>query len=223
MEVKPTKTVRFSQVVESAGNPVPVTLWTAPEDNPDFTKAMDERRVLTVIQRSVGAKADYGLVGFFKEPLATYLVFPKELLYPSGTKVVGIKYEQLAEPKPSGPLHQPKKDRPTGMRRPEKTRPLPAPQKKENNQRAIRELVASKPPPEEVRAEPVKPPPPPPRLNRFSVEVEIQTRKVVSIEMEARSATEAARLAKQRASELHPSLADARVTRRVARPRLISK
>ena len=111
MEIKPLKTVRFTQLVETAGKPVAVTLWTAPKDDPDFSKAMREERVLTVIQRNVGAKADYGLVGFFEQPLATYLVFPKRLPYPPETKVVGIKYDQLAEPQPSGPLHKPKPEK----------------------------------------------------------------------------------------------------------------
>jgi len=101
MEIKPKKTVRFTQVVEAAGRPVPVTLWTEPEKDKAFSKAMREHRVLTVIQRNAGSKTDYGLVGFFKEPLATYMVFPKKLAYPAETKVVGIKYDQLAESKPA--------------------------------------------------------------------------------------------------------------------------
>src|SRR5688572_32734665 len=115
MQIKPLKTVRFTQLIERAGKPVSVTLWTAPEDDRNFSKAMHEERVLTVIQRNVGPKADYGLVGFFKQPLATYLVFPKKLPYEPETKVVGIKYEQLAEAKPRGPLHKPKPEGPPGV------------------------------------------------------------------------------------------------------------
>src|SRR6185436_9594835 len=108
MDIKPLKTVRFTKLVEEPGEPVPVTLWTEPEEDRDFAKAMREGRVLTVVQRNVGARADYGLVGFFKEPLAMYLLFPKKLAHPEETKVIGIKYEQLAETKPKGPLHKPK-------------------------------------------------------------------------------------------------------------------
>src|SRR4051812_28828776 len=107
MDIKLKKTVRFTQLIESAGHPVPVTLWTKPEQDRNFSKAMKENRVLTVLQRSAGGKTDYGLVGFFQEPLATYLVFPRSLEYPIESKIVGIKYEQLAQAEPSRPLHKP--------------------------------------------------------------------------------------------------------------------
>jgi len=62
MDIKPLKTVRFTKLVEESGEPVPVTLWTEPEEDRDFAKAMREGRVLTVVQRNVGARADYGVV-----------------------------------------------------------------------------------------------------------------------------------------------------------------
>ena len=190
MDTKPTKTVRFTQLIEAAGRPEPVTLWTAPENDPEFSKAMRENRVLTIVQQNVGAKADYGLVGFRQEPLASYLVFPKKLAYPAETKVIGIKYGELAEPKPRGPIHKvvPKPAR------------APAPPK-----------VKSVPEPEPPRAkEPAPPapppPPPPPKVFRFGAVLEIVSRQTVPLEVEATSASEAARLLQAKANEIAPSL-----------------
>jgi hypothetical protein len=214
MEIKPRKTVRFTQLVKSSGHPVPVTLWTAPEDDRDFSKAIKGQRVLTVIQRTVGAKADYGLVGFFKEPLATYLVFPKKLEDPAETKVVGIKYEQLAEAKPKGPVHKPKEPPPGVKMRAQVQKHSDAPK-------------PSEPIPETARAPhrvaPPKPKPPPepvlPRLHRFHADVEITFRQVVPVEVEASSATEAARLVRKKMEAIQPTLEDAKIKRRASKAR----
>src|SRR5262249_18571187 len=104
VKVNEIKTVRFAKLVEESGRPELVTLWTAPEENREFMKAAKENRVVTVIHHNVGSKTDYGLVGFVKQLLANFLVFPKPLGYAAETKIVGIKYDQIAESAPKGPL-----------------------------------------------------------------------------------------------------------------------
>ena len=214
MKIKPLKTVRFTQLVKSSGHPVPVTLWTAPEEDRDFFKALKEERVLTVIQRTVGAKADYGLVGFFKEPLATYLVFPKKLEYPAETKVVGIKYEQLAEAKPKDRVHQSKEPLPGVKMReqvhsdvPKSSEPIPQPA----------------PAPRPVEPRRAKPPRAAvlPRLHRFRAEVEISFRQVVPVEVEARSATEATRLVRKKMEAIQPTWEEAKIKRRASQARKV--
>ena len=72
-------------------------------------KAAKENRVVTVVQHNVGTKKDYGIVGFVKKKNASFLIFPQPISYASGTKVIGIKYDRIAEEKPAGPLHRPRK------------------------------------------------------------------------------------------------------------------
>lgn len=106
MEPLPKKTVRFAQLISDSGRPEIVTLWAPPETNRDFMKAVKENRVLTLIQRNVGSKTDYGLIGFFKEQQVSYLVFPKRLAHAHETKVIGIKYEELGESGAARPVRE---------------------------------------------------------------------------------------------------------------------
>jgi len=94
------KEVRFSQLVEVSGKPETLALWTDPKKNLSFVKAMKENRVLTVIQKPVGNKKDFGQVGFHPQPYASYLVFPKRLAVKPDTHVVGLKYDLIVEPIP---------------------------------------------------------------------------------------------------------------------------
>ncbi len=217
MEIKPKKAVRFIQIIQSAGRPVPVTLWTAPEKDPEFSKARREARVLTVIHRKKGAKADFGLVGFFKEALATYLVFPRRVPYPVETKVIGIKYDQLGEAKPVGPLHR------------AVTRPV---RQMVESKRKNRDGMAAGPDTEggeiatavnssrrdaekgrrDARAAPEK-------LIRFRADVELVAKQVVRVEAEARSGAEAERLLKKKGAEVQLNLETAKIGRRVGKPR----
>jgi hypothetical protein len=103
----PAKTARFAQLVKEAGEPELVTLWTAPEANAEFMRAVEQNRVATVIQRNVGVKKDFGLIGFFSRPHAAFLVFPKALPYPPETRITGIHYEKISAAEPKGPLHRP--------------------------------------------------------------------------------------------------------------------
>jgi hypothetical protein len=217
MEIKPLRTVRFTKLVEESGKPIPITLWTEPEEDREFAKAMHEARVLTVVQRNSGAKADYGVIGFFKEPLATYLVFPKKLQHPPETKVVGIKYEQLAEAKPKGPLHNPKPQAHPGI-------PVREAAARRNDRpaqrRPLKNPLEHRPPPGRPQPEAPKPVAAP-RLYRFTANVEITLRQVLPVEVEAGTAKEAARLVKEKMAQLQPDLGSATLKRRASAPKKV--
>src|SRR5258705_13240321 len=109
--------VRFTALVEQAGKPEQVTLWRDPKQDPDFRKAINENRVLTVHQENVGTKKDFGVVGYEPGVLGSYLVFPKRLGQVEGQRIVGIKYDLLAPTKSKGktvriPLPQKKPEKP---------------------------------------------------------------------------------------------------------------
>ena len=71
------KECRFNELVKESGHPEVVTLWTKPQQDPGFMRAVRENRVLTVVHQR--PKKDYGLIGFQLQPLAAYLVFPRPL------------------------------------------------------------------------------------------------------------------------------------------------
>jgi len=93
------KECRFNELVKNSGHPEVVTLWTKPQKDPGFMRAVKENRVLTVIHQRLGSKKDYGLIGFQLQPQAAYLVFPKPLPPLTDARVIGIHYELLAERK----------------------------------------------------------------------------------------------------------------------------
>jgi hypothetical protein len=61
----PTKQIRFVALVKSCGKPEAVTLWTKPEENPAFMKAVRSNRVLTVTPKRVGSHSNAGEIGFY--------------------------------------------------------------------------------------------------------------------------------------------------------------
>jgi hypothetical protein len=91
-------TMRFRDLVKSAGTPEPKSLWTDPKNDRDFMRAVKQNRVLTVVQES--KKKDFGELGFHQREGSLYFVFPKPLPAEQG-KVIGIKYElaETTEPK----------------------------------------------------------------------------------------------------------------------------
>ena len=107
--VKKLKTARFRDLVQTSGQPVIATLWTAPEEDAAFMKAVSENRVMTISQANVGTRKDFGVIGFHPRKTASYVVFPRRLKRPADTRVVGIRYEEFAEPELSGPAYAPKK------------------------------------------------------------------------------------------------------------------
>ena len=140
-----TETVRFSRVVEEAGQPETYTLWLPPDQDKVFAKLLRQNRVMTVHQETTGSKADYGTVGYTEGRHQSLLIFPKTLKSFAGQRIIGIKYNELQrgasaasvvasavpsrwaaqtpkrkEKKPSRPKSDPKKTSP-----PEKPAPPP--------------------------------------------------------------------------------------------------
>lgn len=91
------KEIRFVELVKKSGTPETLTLWTKPQDNPFLMKAVRENRVLTVKHRPTDKHKDSGQIGFHQEPSSLYLVFTKPLPKSSDARVIGIKYDLLAE------------------------------------------------------------------------------------------------------------------------------
>ena len=90
-----TETVRFSRVVEEAGQPEAYTLWAPPDQDKVFTKLLRQNRVMTVHQETAGSKADYGTVGYTEDRHRSLLVFPRSLKRFAGQRIIGIKYDEL--------------------------------------------------------------------------------------------------------------------------------
>jgi len=99
------KQVRFMQLIKSFGRPYPATLWAGnPDKDPEFKKAISENRILTVHTVNVGTKKDAAEIGFVKEGNPTYLIFPKPISMVQGTKVIGLKFDQLENPPVKDPV-----------------------------------------------------------------------------------------------------------------------
>ncbi len=150
-------TVRFSQVVEKAGQPEAYTLWVKPEQDKVFTSLLRQNRVMTVHQETVGSKADYGSVGYVEDRQRSLLVFPKSLKRFEGKRIIGIKYDELKEATSAAP--EPAK---------KVTRTKTSPKKKAP--RATKPTPTSKPPKPKPKPTPKtkkKPEPPPPPPNQI--------------------------------------------------------
>jgi hypothetical protein len=91
------KQIRFSELVKKCGKPETVTLWTKPENNPPFIKAVRQNRVLTLVLKPHGNHPDFGEISFHQKPNALYLVFPRSLPKSVGARVIGIKYDLIEE------------------------------------------------------------------------------------------------------------------------------
>jgi hypothetical protein len=95
-----TKTARFTAVVQKSGHPQTIVLWQDPKKDPGFQSALEQDRIMTVVREPKGK--EYGVAGFKRSKAATYLLFPKKLNAFDGKRIVGIKYEQLAQASPIG-------------------------------------------------------------------------------------------------------------------------
>ena len=118
------KTVRFSKVVEKSGRPEVYLLMS--ETDPDFRKALDAGKIISLSREAHGAGTEYGIVGCDKKSHGQLLIFPRSLKAFAGSKVVGIKYDLLAEDS-GGRDEKPsrKKELKKPKERPSK-RPMPA-------------------------------------------------------------------------------------------------
>jgi len=102
------KTVRFSDVLNQAGEPDVHLLWIDPDKDKGLQKAIREHRVMTLHQFQ-GGKSDYAVVGFEKGVPGQVLIFPKSLKPFEDRKVIAIKYELLKESSVVQPQPPPKK------------------------------------------------------------------------------------------------------------------
>src|SRR3954465_935496 len=91
------KTVRFSKLVEEFGKPALYLPLADPSKDSKFQHAVRENRVLTIKQDPTSKQKDFGTVGFLAEKFVTYLIFPKSLERFANARVVGIKYDELAD------------------------------------------------------------------------------------------------------------------------------
>src|SRR5690348_3091333 len=99
-------TIRFRDLIKSAGTPEIKSLWTDPDRDRNFKRAAKEGRVLTVVQEPRSKKKDFGEIGFRQQPHAAYLIFPKKLPASDSDKVVGIKYDLVRESEPRDVISQ---------------------------------------------------------------------------------------------------------------------
>lgn len=84
-----------------------MTLWTRPQEDRDFMRAVKQNRVMTVVRKPGTTRKDFGEIGFHQRPFALYFVFPRPLRRDCGTRVVGIKYDLIEEPPVTHPAPKP--------------------------------------------------------------------------------------------------------------------
>jgi hypothetical protein len=115
MELVGKKSVRLEILARQSGQPHLVTLWRAPRKDPDFMRAVHENRVATLIQRNIGSRRDYALVGFFEQSNASYLLFPRPIAYAPESKIIGINYDRIQPADVVGEVYKSKRSRPAGI------------------------------------------------------------------------------------------------------------
>lgn len=182
-----------------------VTLWMDPESDPSFSRAIKENRVLTLIQPRSSNHKDYGIIGFHKDPHASYLLFPRSLPQDGDLRVVGIRYE-LVDERPVGQVVLP---RPAKR---EKPKPLPGKEQKpspaEKSEAPVEQpkrppvekpklSVIGKPklPVAKEKPKPVRVQPPPPVQKKFTVQVRRISTVDTTVTVQARDRQEAERQA----------------------------
>ena len=92
------KRIRFGDLVRNSGRPRTITLWTDPKKDRNFSKAVKENRIITVIQDPASTRKGFGQIGFHEQPNAFYLAFPRPLPDEKDSRVIGINYDLLEEP-----------------------------------------------------------------------------------------------------------------------------
>jgi hypothetical protein len=89
-------TQRFASLAKKFGGPYAATLWSDPKSDPDFSKAIKQNRVVTIVSENVGSRKDYGKIGYHPGANASFLIFPKTLPKDDDSRIVGIQYDVLA-------------------------------------------------------------------------------------------------------------------------------
>ncbi len=132
------ETVRFSELVKSAGAPEVYLPLSDPRHDRSFMRAVRDERVLSLKQEPAGTKKDFGTVGYLPERFVSYLIFPKSLKRFKDQRVVGIKYDALSEAAVSTP-----KARPAPRGRSMKPKPPPKPKPRPKRFTATVRLTAT--------------------------------------------------------------------------------
>ena len=206
------KTVRFEALVKSSGQPEQVVLWTKPGDDGNFMKAVKQNRVATVIQPNVGSKKDFGVAGFELKKNAAYLVFPKPLSVQTGTKIIGIKYERLAESEPRGALFKAKRKPSPGIPMREKRSYTLALETAAGSEGDATTRIAKAPKAKQEQ----------PRLFTFSASVVLTATQSTDIAVQAASTHAAEKLIRAQAEKLQLDPASAKIVRKIGKAKKTS-
>ena len=192
------KQIRFTQLVKASGRPHPATLWVAdPNKDPEFKKAIGENRILTIHHVNVGNKKESGEIGLQTGGAAGYLIFPKPLPMAEGTRLIGLKFDMLAEADVKDPVKiKPAEAKP--KTKPVKILKFPKLEKEE------KEEEAEKPDEEIEPSAPKETEPRPKPLSRFKITVEYTASATREIEVEAKNAAEAIQSALEEAEKNPP-------------------
>jgi hypothetical protein len=91
MKLVKVKTIRFADIVASAGKSEVYTLWQKPAQDRHLQSAIKNHRVMTI--HRVESGTEFGEVGFKERKGASYLVFPKSLKRFENKRVIGIKWD----------------------------------------------------------------------------------------------------------------------------------
>ena len=67
------------------------------ETDPDFHKALEAGKIMSLSDESHGSGTEYGTVGYDKKRHGQLLLFPKSLKSFADARIIGIKYDLLAE------------------------------------------------------------------------------------------------------------------------------
>jgi hypothetical protein len=192
--------VRFTQLVKASGRPHSATLWVAdPAEDPEFKKAIADNRIVTVHLVNVGGKKESGEIGFVKGGAASYLIFPKSLPLAEGTRVIGLKFDMLEDPKVKDPVKIEHAKRKTKIEHANIVEfPKSETTKPSGPERASEKHSKPKHSPKK-KAEP-----PPKQTSIFHVTVEFSARQTKQFEIETTSASDAIERALKEAKSSPP-------------------
>lgn len=95
MKLLKIKTARFSQIIESCGNPQVYTLWQKPPADRRLQAQIKKTRVMTILKSERGT--DFGIIGFKESREARYLIFPKSLKRFAEQRIIGIDWALVRE------------------------------------------------------------------------------------------------------------------------------
>ena len=95
MKLLKIKTARFSQIIESCGNPQVYTLWQKPPADRRLQAQIKKTLVMTILKSESGT--DFGIVGFKESKEARYLIFPKSLKRFAEKRLIGIDWALVRE------------------------------------------------------------------------------------------------------------------------------